>query len=407
MTAIPKPSKLRDGTEVWRVQFRLKPGGPPTREVFDTFEEALKFSTLVDRIGGIAARQVRNQTDQSALGDPTIRALFDKYLADIDGTVTQGTVDGYRREAEQSWLPALGDIPVSALTTDAVHKWMVAEGRKTSRNRLPNGQHKRIATKTVKNRHAVLSQMLDWANTRGIVRGNVAKGMKPLDDVERAGKVYVTPDQFTAIIEHVPDYWKPLIAVLYGTGVRWGEATALRVKDLHLDEDDPWLMVERAWKHGAGADTYIGTPKSRAGTRRIGLAATLVDILRAQANGKGLEDYLFTRPDGTQIIEQRFRRSVWLPAVESANIGVRPRIHDLRHGRISNLIRGGVPVNVIQYEAGHESIKTTVDTYASVAPDGGRIAASVADASLSGAFPQIEAAATSRALSQALPSLPS
>lgn len=398
MTAIPKKGMLRNGAEVWRVQFRLTPGGAPTREVFDDFDAALKFSKLVDRIGGAAARKVRNETDTATLEDPTVRTLFSEYLADIDGTVTPGTLDDYRRMAEVSWLPILGDLPVSALTKDAVKKWMIDEGRKVSRNRLPNGEQKMISVKTRKNRHAVLSQMLDWAQTRGAVRANVAKGVKALADQEHVGRIYVTPDQFTAIVAHVPDIWRPLLATLYGTGVRWGEATALRTKDFHLDDDDPWLNIERAWKRAAGADTYIGSPKSRAGQRRIGLASTLVDIVRPMLKGRDAEAYVFTREDGTQIQEQWFRKRVWLPAVEAANLGVRPRIHDLRHGRISNQIRAGVPLNVIQYEAGHESIKTTVDTYGHLAPDGGRVAASVADASLSGAFPAVEE-------SQALPEL--
>lgn len=402
MTAIPKKGVLRSGAEVWRVQFRLTPGSAPTREVFDDFDAALKFSRLVDRIGGAAARKVRNETDSAVLSDPTIRTLFDQYLADIGGTVTTGTIDDYKRMAEVSWLPILGDLPVSALTRDAVKRWMIDEGSKTSRNRLPNGDRKKISVKTRKNRHAILSQMLDWAQARGIAKANVAKGVKALADQEHVGRIYVTPDQFTAIVTHVPEEWRPLLAVLYGTGVRWGEVTALRTKDFHLDDEDPWLNIERAWKRAAGADTYIGSPKSRAGQRRIGLASTLVDIMRPKLKGKSAEQYVFTRSDGTQIQEQWFRKRVWLPAVEKANLGVRPRMHDLRHGRISNQIRAGVPLNVIQYEAGHESIKTTVDVYGHLAPDGGRVAASVADASLSGAFPTVDA---SLALSQALPEL--
>ncbi|WP_180950820.1 hypothetical protein [Actinomyces urogenitalis] len=70
MTAIPKPRTLRDGTQVWRVQFRPRPGGPPTSETFDDFDSAQRFAALVDKIGGEAARKVRDASDAGAPACP-------------------------------------------------------------------------------------------------------------------------------------------------------------------------------------------------------------------------------------------------------------------------------------------------------------------------------------------------
>lgn len=54
--------------------------------------------------------------------------------------------------------------------------------------------------------------------------------------------------------------------------------------------------------------------------------------------------------------------------VES-ELGVRPRVHDLRHTHASRLIEAGVPLPVIQVRLGHESITTTVGTYGHLAVD--------------------------------------
>ena len=56
----------------------------------------------------------------------------------------------------------------------------------------------------------------------------------------------------------------------------------------------------------------------------------------------------------------------------------RPRIHDLRHSHASILLGAGVPIHVVQVRLGHESIKTTVDTYGHLLPDAQAMAANAA-----------------------------
>src|SRR5690606_3081079 len=97
----------------WKVQFRLEPGGPPTAERFDSYDEAVRFGRLVDRIGGKAAREVRNASDAADLDVPTLRTFFDDHLTEVAAARTPGTVAEYRRVAERTWMPTLGDLPVN------------------------------------------------------------------------------------------------------------------------------------------------------------------------------------------------------------------------------------------------------------------------------------------------------
>ena len=59
-------------------------------------------------------------------------------------------------------------------------------------------------------------------------------------------------------------------------------------------------------------------------------------------------------------------------------------MHDLRHSHASWLIAAGVPLPIIQYRLGHESIKTTSDRYGHMLPGAGDVAAAAMGRILSG-----------------------
>lgn len=72
------------------------------------------------------------------------------------------------------------------------------------------------------------------------------------------------------------------------------------------------------------------------------------------------------------------RRVLRMDAI-GAQLGVRPRVHDLRHTHASRLIDAGVPLPVVQRRLGHESITTTVNTYGHIAVDADARAAAALD----------------------------
>ena len=63
-----------------------------------------------------------------------------------------------------------------------------------------------------------------------------------------------------------------------------------------------------------------------------------------------------------------FRRNIWLPALLAAEIGMKVRVHDLRHAHASWLIAGGADLQVVKERLGHGSIRTT-ERYLHTLPD--------------------------------------
>jgi integrase len=63
-----------------------------------------------------------------------------------------------------------------------------------------------------------------------------------------------------------------------------------------------------------------------------------------------------------------FRLRVWQPAAEQAGLGLRVRMHDLRHAHASWLLAGGADLQVVKERLGHASI-TTTEKYLHTLPD--------------------------------------
>lgn len=369
MASIQK--RLTSTGETWRVAYRID-----ARQVVDTFtnaEAAVEFKALVERIGGTPARGVleaRRNTDSS---DLTVSDLFAKYLAQITG-ITDGTRSEYRRVAVRSWLPILGELPVTALKGEHVAAWI-------------NGAT-RLSSKTLRNQISLLSAtMIYAAKPEGLNLPivNPCQGIK-ISATLQTEAVWLSEQEFATLYAAVPQRWQLLVAMLAGTSIRWGEVTALRWNDLDLDAAPPLVKITRAQKHGVeGNERVEGVTKTKRSRRTVSLPSQLADQLRqSRVPGNG---YIFAEDDGSAINHQHFYNKVWLPSVERADLGKRPTIHSLRHSSASWLIAAGLALPIIQRRLGHESITTTVNVYGHLMPGALSEAAEAASDALSRALP--------------------
>ncbi|PKY99796.1 site-specific integrase [Actinomyces urogenitalis] len=316
---------------------------------------------------------------------PTLAKAANAHLDALTASATPGTIRKYRQILRDRIIPTFGPLPVDTITRTSVEQW-IGNLRATPVGR--GAAKKPPSAKTLRNAQALLSAILQRQVDEGVLARNVAKGVPlPRDTVSRP-MVFLRAAQVEAIIKAAPPHYRPLIAALYGLGLRFGEATALTVADLDLDADVPSVRVTKAWKEGDGAP-YVGAPKTRRGVRTVSVPDPLVPVLRAQAEGKSGKGLLFTTLSGGPVRSGPFHTRCWQPAVKAAGLDPRPRVHDLRHSHASALIAAGIPLPVIQRRLGHESIQTTVDTYGHLAPDAA-VAAAAAIAATMGQAAQIE-----------------
>ena len=377
--------RAADGALSYRVQFRPRPGANPTRETFETADAAQRFIGLAADIGWAGAQEIRDASGGSDTAIPTLATWLERHLDELASSATPGTIDGYRREAARTWLPRLGRVPLDMLTRERITSW-VAWQRKQETARSARARAKAIAAgeapppaqlvadKTIANAHGLLSAVLSAAGRRyGLP--NPAEGVRLPSDGEAEEMVVLTPAEYDRLLGATPEYWQPLVALLAGTGCRWGEATALRASDFDLDAETPVVRISRAWKRGERGGVYLGSPKTRRGRRTVTLDPTTVGLVRHLVENRPDDELLFVGARGGRVRSQNFTDRVWRPAVQRSGLAKRPRVHDLRHSHASWLIGAGVPLIVVQYRLGHESIKTSADRYGHLLPGAGGLAA--------------------------------
>lgn len=349
--------RRNDRSDSWVVRFR-DPGGTHRGKAFVDLGSAERWQAFFDARGEREADRLAQATavQRNTPGAHTIGSWVAAHIEAKSG-IHEGTRRDYRGYLARNIAPALGDVPVAALTKQDVGQWV---------NQLAASG---LSPKTIKNRHSLLSDALAAAVEDGQVPRNVAKSVKlptiaPASAVERAP----TRLEVDAIIAAVQAPYPAVVTLLARTGMRWGEATALQVGDVDLDRAT--ITVARAWKHTGGAKApELGYPKTKRGHRTITIDDGLADLLEPLCAGRERGAWLFTTVRGRPLRHDVFYRQVWRKAVDRLHaegvIGHRYRIHDLRHHHAAAMIDAGYPLTHLQHRLGHESVTSTSDRYGS------------------------------------------
>lgn len=158
--------------------------------------------------------------------------------------------------------------------------------------------------------------------------------------------------------------WRLLVLVLGYTGLRWGEATALRVCDIDLRRRR--IDVRRAFSD-VGGQLILGTPKSHH-ARTVPLPRFLAAELADRIACLKPDDLVFTTASGSLVRSSNWRQGVFLSARKLAGISDRFRIHDLRHTAAALMVQAGYPPKMLQEILGHACITTTLDLYGHLYP---------------------------------------
>jgi integrase len=337
-----------DGSISVRVKF-IHDGKRKTRTFIDD-AHAQSWRSVLDAVGPDRALTMLEQPATPGPAPRTVAEQVRHHIEHLSG-VQEGTRAKYRKVAAARLSGELERTLLSDLTRDHVSRWVNAQTG---------------SPKTIRNAHSILSAALSSAARDGLVTGNVAKGVKlpRMDHVDQTDNIYLTTEEAGILLGLLPGPWRPLVAFLLGTGVRFSEATALTVG--HIDVDNRSAHIRQSWKSaGPGKPHVLGVPKTRKSRRTIALPVEIVAMLEVHMKGKRSTDWLFTNSRGNPVRNGPFHENVWQPIMDEfqQRTGKRPRPHDCRHTFASWAIRSGIPLPVIQRQLGHESIQTTVDVY--------------------------------------------
>lgn len=205
---------------------------------------------------------------QATAGE-TVGEAVEAWLAakDAEPGARANSVHVYRSRA-QHVTAALGAIPVAALRPENVTRFvdeLLAAG---------------YAPATVRGVYALLTSTLRHARRRGVIRALPLPDDGPGIPTAKERRHDLTLAQVDAIIAAMPDRWGQVAELVFLTGLRWGEAVAVRPQDV-----DGAVLWVRATAHRYGG---TNEPKTQAGRRPIPLsprARALLGAMRLPVGG--------------------------------------------------------------------------------------------------------------------------
>jgi integrase len=179
----------------------------------------------------------------------------------------------------------------------------------------------------------------------------------------------LAPEEISLLLTHAaPGLYRMLLTFLAATGLRSGEAFALRWADCQLGTREPKIYVRRSlsWARVKGEDIRprFYPPKTKAGHRTVSIPTQLAALLKRwklEAPPSD-QDLVFPNLEGQPLRRSiALRRGLW-PALRRAELR-RVNMHSLRHSFASALIAKGSPVTEVQSILGHSSPAITLNVY--------------------------------------------
>jgi integrase len=281
------------------------------------------------------------------------------------GKLKQTTAAAYRIQLDTHITPNLGERKLRDIEPRHLRK--LHADLKKSRG---------LSTKSLRNLHVLISNILKVAESDGYIVRNPAKadGVYPGRRGERSPEQKsLTPDQVRSFLaaaekDRLAAAWR-LAAV---TGMRRGEVLGLRWGDLDLEKGR--LAIERAYVQSPDRTLRWETPKSETGKRTITVDARTVETLKAHRARQAEEqlaagelwrndDIVFCdelgRPIHPVTFSARFGRVIGAAGLP------RVRLHDLRHTAVTLTLMAGEDVHVAAQRFGHRP-EVMLSTYAHV-----------------------------------------
>ena len=318
--------------------------------------------------------------------NPTVADYCEKWLTMQSAKVSAGTIKGYARSINKYIVKPLGNMYLSDVTADDIRLALVPVSN------LSSGEYSKV--------NMLIKCIFYSAERNELIEYNPAAGISAKGGKPTKRREALTDDQVNVLLDTVKGL-SSYVFIMIGlySGLRREEILALQWDCVHLDAPTPYISVQRAWRTENNRPVVSTVLKTKAARRDIPIPKCLVDCLR-EVKANSISDYVIADKEGNPLSESQFVR-VWnqvkvrtarertcykyingqrikytvnqqlggharnnFKIVYRLDFHVTP--HQLRHTYITNLLYAGVDPKTVQYLAGHENSKTTMDIYAKI-----------------------------------------
>lgn len=341
--------------------------------------------TIEDLCQKVDAAQHRSETDEKRLNSPTVKEYAEKWLLMQSANVRATTLIDYTSKVKRHIIAPLGHMKMTDVTADDIKLALVPVSKKSA--------------SVFKSVNILYKCIFNSAEDSRIITYNPTRFLSTKGGgVPQKDRKSLTDEQVGLLLDTIRDL-PPYVFVMLGlyAGLRREEILALKWDCVFLDTEAPYLLVRRAWHTESNRPVILTELKTKAARRDIAIPDHLAECLR-EARKKSTSEYVVANKDGGPLTYTEFR-SLWRFIVVRT---AKPRIakkkvdgkyvkymlypqlgemarnngkvqyvldfevtpHQLRHTYITNLIHAGVDPKTVQYLAGHENSKITMDIYA-------------------------------------------
>ena len=343
--------------------------------------------TLDELCEKVDAAAHQSENDAYIRNSPTVKDYCEKWLYLQSANLRYTTMVDYTSKVRRHIIRPIGHLRMAEVTSDDIKTALVPVSK--------------LSTSVFKSVNILYKCIFNAAEDSKIISYNPTRFLSSKGGgVPQKEKEALTDEQAARLIETCKGL-PPYVFVMLGlyAGLRREEILALQWDCVVLDRDAPYLMVRRAWHTENNLPVIMTELKTKAAKRDIPLPEELADCLR-EAKANATSAFVVSNRDGEPLTYAQFQR-LWRFIVtrtakprkakkkvggkyvkyilypqfgERANnngkvvytidFDVTP--HLLRHTYITNLIHAGVDPKTVQYLAGHDSSKITMDIYAKV-----------------------------------------
>ena len=321
-----------------------------------------------------ALRVVQNSVDRGVVPagrSVTVRTYVNEWLTGVPN-LRDRTRLRYRELLELHVLPEIGGLPLAKLQPAHVRTMLARLGAKPGRGGRP------LSAQTVVHARAAIRRALSDAVGDGLIARNPAAGKTVNAPTPEHREVEaMTPERAATIVAAVwPDPMGPMFTFLLSSGLRLGEALGLSWTSVDREPGGA-IRVRRTYGIVGGVGQF-GEPKTRQSRRDVPVNHDILVALREQRRRQAEarlaagpewhdEGLVFTRWDGSPLDPRdaskrlhHLLRPIGLEAL---------RVHDLRHGYVTLLLRERASFAEVAKLAGHASPVMTLNVYGHVASD--------------------------------------
>ena len=287
-----------------------------------------------------------NQIDISPKKDiKTVAFYAELFLKTKNALVKESTYIRYHSIIHNQILPLFGDRDISSIKLSEIKKWY---------NYWINNRSSATAIYIANIFSAIFKEAF---YDEAVDKNPFAYIRRPKKEQGSAKPFSV--DTIKMLIENADDEWfKNFLALSFFTGLRTGEAVALKWDDIDFNSQE--LEVKRSRRYGKDV-----TPKTQKSNRVVPIFDELLPYLKSQyelTNSKS--EYVFISMYGTPFNDgNRIRDYHWSRLLEKVGLSYQ-RLYDTRSSFATMMLSSGkFSINHIAQMMGHTNIEMLIHKY--------------------------------------------